>query len=365
MLILSRLAGAAETMHEALQVNPYDIDTVATRLAEALTMPVEDRRDRMAALQERERRNNVRQWLDSYLEAAHGPVAAFRPPTADEFDAWLGRYLEGHPLALFLDFDGTLAPIVDDPAVAAMPDATRDALRRCAARGDTDVAIVSGRALEDVRARVDLETVAYAGNHGLEIRGPEFDDFLHADVRHFEDRVRELGATLERIRAPGASVEVKGASLTYHYRGVPGERWPELVARVEEEVRDAGFPSAECAVRGGGAPTHRMGQGPRRPPRPPLALRPGLVGALSRDLRGRRRDRRGRVPFAPRPRCHVPGRRFRESHPRHAAATGARRHPRSFAVARRAARPRGAPSPLNDASVMDNAPLPPWGNFAT
>jgi trehalose 6-phosphate phosphatase len=70
--------------------------------------------------------------------------------------------------ALFLDVDGVLAPIVDRPADARLPDETRAELERLAGRYGL-VAAVSGRPTSDLRRLVDVAGVRYAGEHGLEL----------------------------------------------------------------------------------------------------------------------------------------------------------------------------------------------------
>jgi trehalose 6-phosphate synthase/phosphatase len=69
VLILSHLAGAAETMHEALLVNPYNLVGTADALHRALIMPAAERQARMRALQERERRHNVHAWARVYMRS--------------------------------------------------------------------------------------------------------------------------------------------------------------------------------------------------------------------------------------------------------------------------------------------------------
>src|SRR6266513_1987729 len=72
--------------------------------------------------------------------------------------------------AIFLDYDGTLTPIVSHPEDAWLSDSMRRALRELAAR--MPVAISSGRDLDDVRRRVDIAGIVYAGSHGFDIAGP-------------------------------------------------------------------------------------------------------------------------------------------------------------------------------------------------
>lgn len=118
-----------------------------------------------------------------------------------------------------LDFDGTLSPIVPRPGDAALLAGVEGPLRRLAEREDTVVAVVSGRGLGDVRARVRLDGVYYAGNHGFEIEGPGLDR-VHEAARAarpaLEAAARALAGAL--AEEEGAEVEDKTWTLTIHYR---------------------------------------------------------------------------------------------------------------------------------------------------
>ncbi|HUH12574.1 MAG TPA: trehalose-phosphatase [Longimicrobiales bacterium] len=131
-----------------------------------------------------------------------------------------------------VDFDGTLAPIVERPEDAAPLPAGIDALRRLAARPDTDVAIVSGRGLEDARARVGLEGLYYAGNHGMEIEGPGIARVLEAAAAQ-RPRLERCRERLEEELAgmEGAQIEDKGLTLSIHYRRVPTPEDRDAVVR--------------------------------------------------------------------------------------------------------------------------------------
>jgi trehalose 6-phosphate synthase/phosphatase len=76
MLILSEFAGAAEELPEALLVNPYDIDQIAARIKEALTMPDALKKERMRALCNQIRSNNLESWSSAFLEALEEAVRA-------------------------------------------------------------------------------------------------------------------------------------------------------------------------------------------------------------------------------------------------------------------------------------------------
>ena len=241
VLILSALAGAAETMREALVVNPVDIEGTAETLHRALEMDEAERASRMASLRRRERRDNVDRWVQRVLEAGRSTTHPLAPLTDTDFAAWLDRYLGSYRLALFLDYDGTLTPLVNHPERALLSTETRAALGRIAARGDVDLAVVSGRALADIRRRVDLPELIYAGNHGLEISGRDIEPFLHEDLIHYQQRTQQLVEGLVECAVEGAWTEVKGPTLTFHYRAVPLRNHATLVQQVRQVIHSAGY----------------------------------------------------------------------------------------------------------------------------
>jgi trehalose 6-phosphate synthase/phosphatase len=250
VLVLSSLAGAAETMREALLVNPYNLDGTAEAIHRALTMDEDERRSRMAALRKREQRDDVHQWVNSFLSSADTTHAVLEPLSAPEFDRWLGSYLTRPRLALFLDYDGTLTELCEHPDKAILTPDMRTALEGCAGRDDTTVSIVSGRSLAAIENIVGDESLTYAGNHGLEIHGPGMTDFRHEDLVHYGERTHRLVDELEAIAVDGAWTEAKGPTLTYHYRELPPERHDDFVNRAHAIITAAGFQArnAHCAV---------------------------------------------------------------------------------------------------------------------
>jgi len=163
------------------------------------------------------------------------------PSPIDERRTAIAERFEQAPGVLCcLDFDGTLAPIVEDPAEATIDPACWSVVADLATSESVTVAIVSGRALEDLHERVGLDTVVYAGNHGLELRRAERTEVLPAEAE-CEEVIGGLCESLEdRIGAvPGTHVEDKGVTATVHYRQVPDDVVPGVVETVEEEVDDA------------------------------------------------------------------------------------------------------------------------------
>jgi trehalose 6-phosphate phosphatase len=107
---------------------------------------------------------------------------------------------------LFLDFDGVLAPIVARPEDAAPPPRTRAELERLVERYAL-VAVVSGRAGDDVRARLGVDSVVCVGSHGLELE-PQADRWR-----------RSLAAFAADAPWPQDDIEVKGLAVAFHFRG--------------------------------------------------------------------------------------------------------------------------------------------------
>ncbi|WP_306119245.1 MULTISPECIES: trehalose-phosphatase [unclassified Roseitalea] len=139
------------------------------------------------------------------------------PLVRDRLDAVRDRLGSG-PTSVFLDYDGTLSPIVADYRDATIPEETRTAVARLAER--CPVAVISGRDLADVRARVGLDEVIYAGSHGFDIAGPdgleERPDAAEGFVRPIEQADAQLRDALSGIE--GADVERKTFSVAVHYR---------------------------------------------------------------------------------------------------------------------------------------------------
>ncbi len=157
-----------------------------------------------------------------------------RPSVLREWDR-LREQLRAKRLALFLDYDGTLTPIVSRPELAVLTDARRAVLKKVASRFPT--AIISGRGREDVERLVGLPELAYAGSHGFDIVGPGGASVGHAVAEWIEPVMEQIAGgvrpKLEGIE--GVVIEEKRFSVAIHYRLVDEAD----VARVEAIVDEA------------------------------------------------------------------------------------------------------------------------------
>jgi trehalose 6-phosphate phosphatase len=128
--------------------------------------------------------------------------------------------------AIFLDVDGTLAPIVPRPEDARVPDEARAEVARLVERYAL-VACVSGRTGEDARRMVGVDGVRYVGAHGLE---------LAPDADRWRDEIHSFAATVDW------PVEDKGLTVSFHYRQAEDESAAlEYLEDVAERARRAGL----------------------------------------------------------------------------------------------------------------------------
>jgi trehalose-phosphatase len=138
-------------------------------------------------------------------------------------------------LFIFLDYDGTLTPIVSRPELALCSHKVKELLEQLRDLSRVYLAIISGRALRDLREKVGVSGIIYAGNHGLEIENP---NGSHKEILP-SVRTRELKRITQSLEdslkgIPGILFEDKGPIFSVHYRNVP-HRFIEQIPQVLRE----------------------------------------------------------------------------------------------------------------------------------
>lgn len=142
------------------------------------------------------------------------------------------------PAALFLDFDGTLVELAEAPGAISVPEGLKPLLDRLSERLGGRLAIVSGRAVDDLRSHLDSETAVLSGSHGAELR--------YADGRSVPvaapPGLAEARESIRRFAAgsDGLLVEDKPAGVALHYRLAP-ERGEEADAFLESLALRSGL----------------------------------------------------------------------------------------------------------------------------
>jgi trehalose 6-phosphate synthase/phosphatase len=250
VLILSEFAGAAEEMGEALMVNPYDEHRTAAAVEQALLMPVDERRRRMKALQDRVHRNNVFAWSEQFLsslqEAAEerGDSPSGRP-AALPVPLMIEAYRSARRRLLVLDYDGTLVGFSDRPEDAAPGPELLGVLRSLAMNEENSVMILSGRRRSELeRWFGDIPGLWIGAEHGALLRRAHSAQWepLRAEPSHdWKERVRPVFQHFVD-RTAGSFIEEKEFSLVWHYRVSESifSDWlaHELVAMLEDMLAE-------------------------------------------------------------------------------------------------------------------------------
>lgn len=148
------------------------------------------------------------------VPAAHGGEL----PHALRDGAWFAARMAGRRPAVFLDYDGTLAPIVDRPEDAVIADSMREAVQELARR--CPVCVVSGRDRVVVQRLMGIDDLVVAGSHGFDIWDPRTGTISHDAATGFENLLTEVGDRLRTRTEPieGVLVEPKRASVAVHFR---------------------------------------------------------------------------------------------------------------------------------------------------
>jgi trehalose 6-phosphate phosphatase len=166
------------------------------------------------------------------IAGAHEAARAL-PSALDDFEKIAARAANKY-ITVFLDYDGTLCPIVETPEQAFMRDDMRQAVIELARH--CQVGIISGRDLADVRDKVRIESIVYAGSHGFDIAGPEGLQIEHSVGEEFlpvlDQAEQALSRKLDAIA--GSQMERKRFAIAIHYRRVDPQDVQAVEAIVDE-----------------------------------------------------------------------------------------------------------------------------------
>ncbi|XP_042435978.1 probable trehalose-phosphate phosphatase 6 isoform X2 [Zingiber officinale] len=204
----------------------------------------------------------INPWVDSLHASSptHVKAAFSAAREEEEYEKWARQHpsalvnfddivatSKGKRIVMFLDYDGTLSPIVDDPDCAFMSDAMREAVRDVARHFPT--AIVSGRCRDKVFNFVQLRELYYAGSHGMDIKGPSKQtkrtnskdkSVSFQPASEHLPMIDEVYKTLvEKTNSiSGSRIENNKFTLSVHFRCVDEKKWSSLTDQVRAVVKD-------------------------------------------------------------------------------------------------------------------------------
>ncbi|MDD4101656.1 MAG: bifunctional alpha,alpha-trehalose-phosphate synthase (UDP-forming)/trehalose-phosphatase [Kiritimatiellae bacterium] len=222
VLILSERAGASIELTDALLVNPNDIEAIGDAIAAAVLMPEEEQLARLRRMQSLLARQNVDKWAADYIEA----LDVIRERNCVLREARIGdahlqeikqRYTAARKRLLILDYDGTLAPLRQQPEQAVPEARLVEILRRLSSMPGSTVAVCSGRDRETLDGWLGNLPVLLAAEHGAFYKE---EGVWHSVTQKFPVWTQEILDVLERTtsQTPGSRVEKKQTALVWHYR---------------------------------------------------------------------------------------------------------------------------------------------------
>ncbi|QNE39726.1 bifunctional alpha,alpha-trehalose-phosphate synthase (UDP-forming)/trehalose-phosphatase [Hymenobacter sp. NBH84] len=243
VLILSERAGAARELSDALLINPSDMNQLAEAMHEALEMPEEEQKMRLANMQALVQHYNVYHWTELFMNRlAYTKIKQMTLATemldATEATTLRQQYTTASQRLLLLDYDGTLAPFHPNPQKAAPSAEILETLTTLSADPHNRVVIISGRDRQTLQKWLGHLPVDFIAEHGVWLRAAGQDWTLFQPMRN--DWMKEIRPTLELYvsRTAGSFIEDKDFSLVWHYRRADAEL---AAVRVRELISHLSF----------------------------------------------------------------------------------------------------------------------------
>ncbi len=243
VLILSELAGASKELHEAILVNPNNLDAIAEAIREAIEMPEEEQVRRNRVMMQRLERYTVERWANEFMKSLESvkevqEYSLTRKINITHMRQIVGAYKKAGKRILFLDYDGTLSWFRKNPE-DARPDEELYGIIEDLTRDDKNtVVIISGRDKETLSRWFDAGwDIHFIAEHGVWLREPEGDWRMMEQIDNaWKESVQPL---LEYYvdQTPRSFIEHKNFSLVWHYRKADPDLGLQRAWELKDELR--------------------------------------------------------------------------------------------------------------------------------
>jgi len=227
-VVLSEFTGAASILSEAIRVNPWDTNATAEALYEALQLPRAERVQKHENSMKFLKNYTSVQWAQSFLQHLDTPQQVQKATKSlfngeDEAINEISDKLRDQKIALFLDFDGTLASIIDDPKAVQLDASLKNLVKRLSKKTNINVVIVSGRNSKYLQGQFADLSVDLACEHGASYYShtrDKWESFVFSNVKAWMSAAKTIMTNYTR-RVPGSFIEKKNACIVWHYRTAP------------------------------------------------------------------------------------------------------------------------------------------------
>lgn len=224
VLILSEMAGAAIELQDALIINPNDKDEIEKAILQALTMTLEEKRERMTAMQKRIASRTVKRWANDFVKE----LRSIKEQNREILQKVVGKrqltqiksaYDEASSRLILLDYDGTLSPFVRKPEDAIPSEQLLELIRRMSADKHNKVVINSGRNHQILDKWFAGLPIDFAAEHGVFYKD---DGVWHRNIMEEIEWDEEILDIIHHTidKTPRSQLEQKDAALVWHYRNV-------------------------------------------------------------------------------------------------------------------------------------------------
>ncbi len=243
VLILSELAGASKELHEALLVNPNDLDAIAEAIREAIEMPEEEQIRRNRVMMMRLHRYTVGRWANEFIRGLESvkeiqEYTLTRKINITSMRKLVTSYRDSKKRILFLDYDGTLAWFKKNPEDAKPDKNLYEILERLSADANNTIVIISGRDKETLSEWFDAKwNIHFVAEHGVWFREPGNNWHMMEQINNeWKESVEPL---LEYYvdRTPKSFIEYKNFSLVWHYRKSDPDLGLQRAWELKDELR--------------------------------------------------------------------------------------------------------------------------------
>ena len=228
VLILSEMAGASKELNEALLINPFNYEEIADSIKQALEMPKHEQKQRMAALQDRVSRYDVKKWADEFMDSlskVHKVYQTIQAKKVDQDDLteFKNQINSTQKKLIFLDYDGTLVNFTNQPKDAKPDEELFSILKKLNSKPNVKLVIISGRDKETLDEWFGHTAYNLISDHGVSVRleNEGWNTKERLNTEWMEDVLPVLETFVDRT--PGTLVEKKKYSLAWHYRNTDVE----------------------------------------------------------------------------------------------------------------------------------------------
>ncbi|KAL1116157.1 hypothetical protein AAG570_005652 [Ranatra chinensis] len=233
VLIMSQFSGAEEEMKEALFCNPHDITETAETLKRGLTMSEDERVLRMNNLRRRGKKYDIQYWKENFMKAMNNKQ--FKWNQMEQLIQFLFakrtlvyysycEFEKKDKLALVLDYEGTMVPILENGEVEKLPAKTKQLIEKLSSYKDVHLTIISEGDIENLKKLIGCDNIIYAGHNGLQINIPNGTKFTHIELTNLHKKISSLAVSLKKNTSTSkATIINKGCYLIFNYQNIPEE----------------------------------------------------------------------------------------------------------------------------------------------